>query len=223
MWFLSQGIGIEQVIARIIAVIIIIFGILPLHEYAHGFIAYKLGDPTAKYSGRLTLNPLPHIDPIGALGILLFGFGWARPVPIDPRNFRNPKSGMAITAVAGPVSNLLAAIVGGIVLNIILLFRTSISYDVLSWIVTLFSYYMQINVGLAVFNLIPLPPLDGSKILAAFIPDRILYKYYQYQNFIMIGVLILLFTGVLSIPLGILQQLLYNFVIWLCGLPFSFY
>lgn len=219
MWFLRPGIGFEDILMRIVAVMIIVFLVMPLHECAHGWIAVKLGDNTAKYSGRLTLNPLPHIDPLGALAILLFGFGWARPVPVDPRNFKNPKSGMALTALAGPLSNLLAALVGGLVLKVIFMFSSSIPAVLMSWILIFFINYMMINVGLAVFNLIPLPPLDGSKIIGAFIPDRILYKFAQYQNVIMMIVFVLLFVGVLSVPLGILQSAAYNGIIHIAGLP----
>ena len=107
MWFLQSTLTFREVLMRLLASVVIIFTVLPLHEYAHGWVAYKLGDNTAKYSGRLTLNPIEHIDPLGALGILLFGFGWAKPVPIDSRNFKNPKSGMALTALAGPASNII--------------------------------------------------------------------------------------------------------------------
>lgn len=219
MWFLRPGIGFEDILMRIVAVMIIVFLVMPLHECAHGWIAVKLGDNTAKYSGRLTLNPLPHIDPLGALAILLFGFGWARPVPVDPRNFKNPKSGMALTALAGPLSNLLAALVGGLVLKVIFMFSASIPAVLMSWILIFFINYMMINVGLAVFNLVPLPPLDGSKIIGAFIPDRILYRFAQYQNIIMMIVFVLLFVGVLSVPLGILQIAAYNGIIHITGLP----
>lgn len=122
MWFLQPNLSFLDVIARIVAVLTIIFLILPLHECAHGWMAYKLGDDTAKRSGRMTLNPLAHFDPIGALSILLFNFGWAKPVPVDPRNFKNPRKDNALTALAGPISNLLAAIAGGLILNFILLF-----------------------------------------------------------------------------------------------------
>lgn len=104
-------------LAGILACLLIIFLVLPFHEWAHGFAAYKLGDKTAKYSGRLSFNPLTHIDPMGALCLLLFNFGWAKPVPVDPRYFKNPKAGMAIVALAGPMANLVAAVAGGLLLN----------------------------------------------------------------------------------------------------------
>ena len=106
LWFLKPGVTLSYVIMRLLSILLIIFLILPLHEFAHGYVANKLGDKTSKHSGRLTLNPLYHIDPIGVLVMFLFGFGWAKPVPIDPRNFKNPKVGMALTAIAGPISNI---------------------------------------------------------------------------------------------------------------------
>ena len=186
MWFLNPNITFQDVLMRILASVIIIFTVLPLHEYAHGWVAGKLGDKTAKYSGRLSMNPLDHVDPLGALGILLFGFGWAKPVPVDPRNFKNPKSGMAITAIAGPISNLLAAFVGAVLLRLLMLISGILPISIFVGAVTFFRYYIMINIGIAVFNLIPLPPLDGSKILEAFLPDRIIYKYAQYQGIISI-------------------------------------
>ena len=119
---LNRELSLERAIMQILAVSMIVFLVMPLHEFAHGLIAYKLGDNTAKNMGRLRFSPSAHIDPLGALMILLVGFGWAKPVPVNPRNFKNPKVGMAITALAGPVSNILAAIVGAVLfyLNILL-------------------------------------------------------------------------------------------------------
>jgi Zn-dependent protease len=208
------------ILMQVLAVMVVIFGVLPLHECAHGWIAYKLGDNTAKYSGRLTLNPLPHIDPMGALFILLFGFGWAKPVPVDPRNFKNPKRGMAITALAGPVSNLLAALVGGFLYVALGLFGGGMPYFLFMALDLFLSYYIIINVSLAVFNLLPLPPLDGSRILGAFLSDRALSKYYQYERYIMLGLMLLLFLGVLDAPLGFLQERLMQGVMYFAKLPF---
>lgn len=220
MWFLQHNLSFSDILMRLLACVIIILVVLPLHEYAHGFVAYKLGDKTAKYSGRLTMNPLYHVDPIGALGIFLFGFGWAKPVPVDARNFKNPKSGMAITALAGPASNLLAALIGGFLINLVAHFALSWPLAILNATLIFLQYYISINIGLAVFNLIPIPPLDGSKILEAFLPDRIIYKYARYQNIFMLILLALIFLGILTGPLSYIQYWIYRGIINFTGLIF---
>ena len=223
LWFLQPGITLETVFMRVLSVLVIILLVLPLHECAHAWVAYRLGDSTAKNRGRLTLNPLPSIDPIGAVCILLFGFGWAKPVPVDPRYFlKNPKGKMALTALAGPVSNLLAGLVGALVFYLILFLTGFAVNTAMEYVATFFLYYITININLAVFNLIPLPPLDGSRILAAFLPDRMVYQYYRYENIIMLAVFVLLFTGVLSRPLGWLSGQIYSGIMYLASLPFSF-
>jgi Zn-dependent protease len=220
----GSPVNFPSVVMQILAVLFIIFCILPLHEFAHGWMAEKLGDSTARYNGRLTMNPLASIDPLGALAILLFGFGWAKPVPVNPRNFRNPKGDMAITALAGPVSNLLAALVGALLYNLFYLVLRPFLPDVLLLLLGFFfQYYIGINVMLAVFNLIPLPPLDGSRILGAFLSDRALFKYYQNQRVIMIVLFALLFMGVLDVPLGILQMGAQSAISWLAALPFKLF
>lgn len=218
MWFFNATF--PEIAMRILSVLVIIFLILPLHEMAHGWMASKLGDNTAKYSGRLTLNPLAHVDPFGAVCILLFGFGWAKAVPVNPRNLNNPKRDMALVGLAGPVSNLIAALVGAILYNLIWLL--GLPGEVMQWVVVFFGFYVSININLAVFNLLPIPPLDGSRILGAFLSDRALYKYYQYENYIMIGLFFLLFIGVLDVPLRFLSNLVSNGVWWLANLPFGF-
>ena len=218
MWFFNATF--PEIAMRILSVLFIIFLILPLHEMAHGWMASKLGDKTAKYSGRLTLNPLAHVDPFGAVCILLFGFGWAKAVPVNPRNLNNPKRDMALVGLAGPVSNLIAALVGAILYNIILLI--GLPMEVMAWVAVFFGFYVSININLAVFNLLPIPPLDGSRIIGAFLSDRALYKYYQYENYIMIGLFFLLFIGVLDVPLRFLSNLVGNGVWWLANLPFGF-
>lgn len=218
--FSGQSVDFGRVVSQILATLFVIFCILPLHECAHGWVAYKLGDRTAKAQGRLTLNPLASIDPAGSLFLLLFGFGWAKPVPVDARYFKNPKRDMAITALAGPVSNLLASLVGAL----IYLGAAIAVKGALPVFVQYFFYaYIWINAALAVFNLIPLPPLDGSKILGAFLSDKALYNYYQYQNVIVAVSFVVLFSGVLDRPIGLLQSLFVNGVLWLAQLPYHLF
>jgi Zn-dependent protease len=209
----------QSAVAEILAVLVIIFLILPLHEWAHAQTAYFFGDKAIKKRGRLSLNPLSHVDPVGALFMLLVGFGWAKPVPVDPRNFKNPKVGMAITALMGPVSNLVAAFVGLLIYYTLWaatpgLFRSEFG----GYVYTFLNFYIQVNINLAVFNLLPVPPLDGSKILFMFLPDKWVYTLYKYENFFFIIILALVWFNLL--PLGPIEDALMNFVMWLTELPF---
>ena len=212
----------EAILMQIIATLFVIFCILPLHEFAHGWMAEKLGDHTARAAGRLTMNPLASLDPFGALFLLLFGFGWAKPVPVNPWNFKKPKRDMAITALAGPVSNLLAALVGGILYFALYLFvLPSASTSVFIAVDAFLSAYIVINVSLAVFNLLPIPPLDGSRVVSAFLSDRAMAAYYRYQNAIVMVLFLLLFSGVLDSPLNIAQNAALDGILWLASLPFK--
>ena len=222
---LSGRLDFASAVTEVFAILLIVFLVLPFHEWAHAFTALKLGDTSVKYRGRLTLNPLAHIDPFGALALLLFGFGWAKPVPVDPSNFKKPKLGMGIVALMGPVANVVAAIAGGLIFHAIAKFApTFFTGEGFGYYVYLFlTYYVSINVSLAVFNLLPIPPLDGSKILFIFLPDKAVMWFYRYQNIISIVLIGLLWLGVLSVPLSFLSGYVLKFVNWLTALPFSFF
>ena len=227
-------------VIEILAVLLIVFVVLPFHEWAHAFTALKLGDTSIRYRGRLTLNPMAHIDPVGALALLLFGIGWAKPVPIDPRNFKRPKLYMGVTALMGPVSNFVAALVGGLVFNALYRFTPDLfeqywlgvigTEKAFGYFLVLFlMIYIDINVTLAVFNFLPIPPLDGSKILFIFLPDRLVAKFYRYERFISMGLIAVLWLSAMNVPvfryfgdgLNYIQSAVSDFVIRLTGLPFG--
>lgn len=208
--------GIEIAIL-FLARLFVVFCTLPVHEYAHAFVADKLGDKTARLSGRLTLNPMAHIDILGAIMILFVGFGYAKPVPVNPRNFKNPKKGMALTALAGPFSNILMAVVFMFLSNVLSIFGSSLFVQAFY---VFFSFAASINIGLAVFNLIPIPPLDGSRVLELLIPDKYYYKFAQYERYIVIVIFGLIVFGVLDAPLAFLQNHLYSALNYIVSLPF---
>ena len=191
-----------------------VFLCLTIHETCHGLAAYAMGDPTAKSMHRLSLNPLRHIDWIGLCMRFFCGFGWAKPVPVDPRYFKKPKQGMAVTALAGPVSNLLLAL--------LLLLGTRLIYDfapytgVWNGIIRILFDTAILSIGLGVFNLVPLPPLDGSKVLAAFLPDRAYFQLMRYERYGMLLLLLLSFWGVgggaVSTAIRWVYQLFFNLI-----------
>ena len=184
----------------------ILLGVIPslicitLHELSHGFVAYRLGDDTAQRAGRLTLNPLKHLDPMGLLMMLVFHFGWAKPVPVNMMRFKNPKKGMAVTALAGPVCNLL--------ITVVFLFLCGALQKPLSdssagkTVLELLELTAYISLGFCIFNLIPVPPLDGSKILFSALSDSAYWKLMQYERYGSIVLIVLVWTGVLGRPLS---------------------
>lgn len=195
----------------------IVFLILPIHEFAHGYAARKLGDNTALIAGRLTLNPLAHVDPVGAILLVLFGFGWAKPVPINPRNFANYKRDTAITAAAGPASNLLCAIIAAFISSILTAFARHFylpeaTLNVMGYIYLAIQYFAIVNLSLAIFNLIPIEPLDGSRILSYFLPAKANAFIYKYSYYIRIALFVLVIAGAFTGPLSWLIEKLYNLI-----------
>lgn len=183
---------------------------IPFHESAHALVSHWLGDDTAVRAGRLSLNPLRHFDPLGALCMLVGGVGWAKPVRINPYNYKNPKVGMAVSAAAGPISNLLLAWVSMILYK--LCYYSGLG-DTLPF-VEMFLYYMvTMNLSLAVFNLLPAPPFDGSRIALLFLPQDLYFKAMKYERYIMLAVLALTFLGVLNKPLYVCVQFLWKFLV----------
>lgn len=179
---------------------------ITFHETCHGLVAYWLGDPTAKRAGRLTLNPLKHIDIFGLVMLAIAKFGWAKPVPVNMRNFRNPKTGMALTALAGPVSNVLLTWGAMMFYYAAAFFGYLYESTLLYYIQLFFLYTAVLSAGLAVFNLFPIPPLDGSKVLFSVLPDAWYAKLMRYERYGMILLAVLLLTGVLDGPLSFVQQ-----------------
>jgi Zn-dependent protease len=177
---------------ELLYITVILLLALPLHEFAHAWVAYRFGDTTAKDMGRLTLNPFKHLDLLGSVMMYVAHFGWAKPVPVDPRNFRNRRLGMLLVALAGPFSNLLLAFVSMLFLGLLTKLEAvglvvpgdGAGTAVLDGAFGLFRMLVQINVILAVFNMIPVPPLDGSRILSAFLPDAWMVRLYRAERWI---------------------------------------
>lgn len=177
------------------------------HECAHGWVSYKLGDPTAKNAGRLTLNPLKHIDPIGILCMVLFRVGWAKPVPINPYHYQDRKKGIIYVSIAGPAANFILAFISLLIEGLLLKYSPSHNAN---WIFCQLCYYSAVvNISLGLFNLIPIPPLDGSKVLGELWPKAALF-YWKYQRYWRWVLLICVVTGLLSRPLGLLNNMLLN-------------
>ncbi len=200
---------------------------LTVHEYCHGYAAYRCGDMTARNFGRLTLNPVKHLDPIGTIMMLIFGFGYAKPVPINPRNFRKPRRDICIVSIAGPLSNLFLCFIGIFLyrLSYILVLKYG-SFEITSsnlfyaWMIFASNFYFA-NATLCVFNLIPIPPLDGSRLLTTVLPAKAAYTLAKYENYIMIGVLVLLYFGALDGVIRFFGNGIISGIDWLLSLiPF---
>lgn len=230
------GVPIQEILLRIPVLLVA----LTVHEVAHGYVAMRLGDPTAKALGRLSLNPLKHIDPIGALCMLVFRFGWAKPVPVNTRYFKNPRRDMAICAAAGPVSNFIMAFLGVLLFYIsafiigfrdhqigIALKTTFLDYVIPSvsfaerfqfvWL-SLLQTFILLNISLGVFNLIPVPPLDGSRIFLQFLPPKYYFAVMKYEQYIMLGLMALLWLDIIDLPLSRIVILLLDVFEWVVKL-----
>lgn len=196
----------KELILKYGARIMVIFMVIPLHEFAHAWSANKMGDPTPKAQNRLNVNPFNHIDPIGGFMLLVAGFGWGRPVQVNPNYFKKPRKGMALSAAAGPIANLIVAYIGVILYKVLASFFYANGTEVLYWLTVLMYYFTSINLGLAIFNLIPIPPLDGSKILRYFTSYNFDRKIQQYSFYISIGFIVLVLSGLLDTPLNWLNE-----------------
>lgn len=203
----------SQRLFTMVARAVVLFTAMPIHECAHGLMADRLGDDTPRRQGRLTLNPFAHLDLLGGVLLVFTGFGWAKPVQVDPRNFRKPRRDMAVTSLAGPLSNILLGLALMILYrvwgNFLPLLRNS---AIPMYVEILINAMVYTNLYLAVFNLLPVPPLDGSKIFGAVLPDRYYFTVMRYERFIAIALMVLLFTGVLTKPLSYMANLLYTLI-----------
>jgi len=188
-----------------------IFGIpglliaMTVHEYAHARIAVALGDPTPKFEGRLTLNPLAHLDPIGLLMLFFAQFGWAKPVMINPRNFSDRRNGELYVAIAGPAANLITAFVSLLLLNIIAVMGIQVQ-----WVYLVIKLVMVFNLNFAIFNMIPLPPLDGSKVLMSFLPGKLAYQYAGLERYSFFILILLVFTNILGVIIFPIRNVILN-------------
>lgn len=204
-------------ISDLIFTLIAVIPALSVHEYAHGWVSWKLGDPTPKMDGRLSLNPFHHLDPLGTLFLIIFKFGWAKPVMVNPQYYKKPKEGMALVALAGPVSNFIFALVCLVVCNLIAKISGGMVGEVVYYLYEAVMVMALVNVGLGVFNLIPLPPLDGSKVLGAALPEQAYFKFMEFERYGFVVLFLLLYIGTLNKPLILARSLIMDYLNFVAG------
>lgn len=223
-----------QTIIQLLALVFIVFCVLPIHEFAHAFVGNLLGDETPRLKGRLTINPMAHIDWMGALLLLVVGFGWGKPVSVNMRNFKmkNKKLGMALVAFAGPLSNIIMAFISLVIMFFVMKYsgtgflengnvmiynnaEGSTAYNLIQFLM----FAASVNISLAVFNLLPVPPLDGSRLVSVILPNKIYYKVMMYERYIAIAIMFLAFTSVLSAPISFLSDRLMKLLMYLASFP----
>ncbi len=224
---LAAGASLQDVLPGILFTIVVVLISLSMHEMSHAYAAYKMGDPTARNAGRLTMNPAKHLDPFGTISMMLFGFGWAKPVPVNSRYFRKPRKGIMVTSVAGPLSNLILSFVALLIFALMGSFLPipysigagSTFLDKVLYFTLLFFWYLHsLNLSLAIFNLLPIPPLDGSKILFMLLPPKAYFFVARYERYISLALMILLFTGFLSTPLSFICDVISNGMMFIISL-----
>lgn len=196
---------------------LVLFTAVPVHECAHAWVAEKMGDDTGRKQGRITLNPFAHLTLWGSLMMILVGFGWGKPVMVDSRNFKDPKKGMVLTSLAGPASNFIMAFLSMIVYKVLAFLSFAKDSSTLGLIAWAFKLITRINISLAVFNFLPIPPLDGSKIFNAILPEKWYFTIMKYENFIFIALIILVYSGLLDAPLSFLQDKVIDVMLFLTG------
>lgn len=219
MWFLQPGITIEYVLMRILVALIVIFLVIPFHEYLQAYVAYKLGDSTAKSMGLMTINPIEHFYPLGAFLVLIFGIpGWANNLPINSSKFKSPKKGIITVGIIGLAAYLLSAMLGALIVNFLFIF-----YGKGDYVLNLFiSQYVRINVSMILFELLPIPPMDGYKILSGFVSENFLIKYSKHQLNMWIIFYFSAMFGILDVPFYFLSTSITSFIFKITSLPFLF-
>ncbi|MCR4780135.1 MAG: site-2 protease family protein [Ruminiclostridium sp.] len=201
------------IILTAFSILVMLFVVFPLHESAHALTAKLLGDDTAERQGRITLNPFAHLDLIGTIGIVIFRVGWAKPVPVNTRRctkIKSEKAAMALTAAAGPMANVLSSLVFLIIQKILLVSYNAGGPEILYYLILALGLIIQIDLYNGVFNLLPIPPFDGSRVFFAFLPQKYYFSIMRYEQYIMIGLLVLMYTGILSIPFQFITDAIYS-------------